>query len=147
MDVLQRMQPLLKERPVRTELAIDLPLLDFDYMQMDQVITNLVENAVRYTPAGSPLDISVERQGQEVLLQVADRGPGIPKQDLERVFDKFYRVKQKTLGTSYPMGTGLGLAVCKGLVEANGGRIWAEARQGGGVVFKITLPLSTETQG
>jgi two-component system sensor histidine kinase KdpD len=147
MDVLQRMQPLLKERPVRTELAIDLPLLDFDYMQMDQVITNLVENAVRYTPAGSPLDISVERQGREVLLQVADRGPGIPQQDLERVFDKFYRVKQKTLGTSYPMGTGLGLAVCKGLVEANGGRIWAEARQGGGVVFKITLPLLTETQG
>ncbi len=142
-DVLQRMQALLKDRPITKDLQPDLPLLDFDYMQIDQVLTNLVENAVRYTPAGSPLDISVQRKSKEVLLQIADRGPGIPEKDLERVFDKFYRVKQKTQGTNgYPMGTGLGLAVCKGLVEANGGRIWAEARQDGGVVFKIALPLT-----
>jgi two-component system sensor histidine kinase KdpD len=72
---------------------------------------------------------------------VADRGPGIPEKDLERVFDKFYRVQQKTPGRGYPMGTGLGLAVCKGLVEANGGRIWAEPRPGGGVIFTVTLPI------
>ncbi|HEY4384826.1 MAG TPA: ATP-binding protein, partial [Ktedonobacteraceae bacterium] len=143
-DVLQRMQPLLKDRPIDTTLPDDLPLLDFDYMQMDQVLTNLVENAVRYTPPGSPIALTVQRKGQEVEIQVADRGPGIPEKDLERVFDKFYRVQQKTPGRSYPMGTGLGLAVCKGLVEANGGRIWAEPRPGGGVIFTVTLPIPVQ---
>ncbi len=145
-DVLQRMKLLLKERPVHLDVPPDLPPVEFDYVQMDQVLTNLIENAVRYTPAGSPIDIQIQRQDSTVLLHIADRGPGIPEQDLERVFDKFYRVQQKKQGTSYPMGTGLGLAVCKGLVEANGGRIWAQAREGGGVVFTVELPLSPQEE-
>ena len=74
-----------------------------------------------------------------MVISVADRGPGIPLTDLERVFDKFYRVLGGT--AERPTGSGLGLAVSKGLVEAHGGRIWAENREGGGAVFRFTLPL------
>jgi two-component system sensor histidine kinase KdpD len=137
-DVLTRMRPLLKLRTVTRELPPDLPLIEFDYVQMDQVLTNLIENAVRYTPPDTPLDVGVEQQNDgNILIHVADRGPGIPQADLERVFDKFYRVKQKR---QHPMGSGLGLAVCKGIVEAHGGHIWAQPREGGGVIFYVTLP-------
>jgi two-component system, OmpR family, sensor histidine kinase KdpD len=153
-DVLKRMQPLLKSRTVTTELPSDLPLIEFDYVQMDQVLTNLIENAVRYTPPDTPLDVGVEEQTgmvgagltptRGVLIHVADRGPGIPQADLERVFDKFYRVQQKR---QHPMGSGLGLAVCKGIVEAHGGRIWAKPREGGGVIFYVTLPGADDIDG
>jgi len=140
-DVLGRLRPLLEGRTVRTHLTDDLLLVELDYMQIDQVLTNLIENAVRYTPAGSPIDVSAHIEGEQVMLSVADRGPGIPPADLERVFDKFYRVLQNQHGTGYPSGSGLGLAVCKGLVEAHGGRIWAELREGGGLVVCIELPV------
>jgi len=149
--VLTRMRPLLKQRTVTTELPSNLPLIEFDYVQMDQVLTNLIENAARYTPPDTPLDVGVELRNEtaetagvglapakHILIHVADRGPGIPQADLERVFDKFYRVQQKR---QHPMGSGLGLAVCKGIVEAHGGRIWAWPREGGGVIFYVTLPL------
>ena len=75
------------------------------------------------------------------MLSVADRGPGIPPADLERVFDKFYRVLHDRHSARYPPGSGLGLAVCKGLVEAHSGRIWAELREGGGLVVRVELPV------
>jgi two-component system, OmpR family, sensor histidine kinase KdpD len=144
-DVLGRLEPLFKGREVNTHIAENLPPVEVDYLQMDQVLTNLLENAARYTPASSPIDVSVWRQGPlEVRLSIADRGPGIPPADLERVFDKFYRIHDSHRVSGYPTGSGLGLAVSKGLVEANGGRIWAEARPGGGVVFFVTLPLTVE---
>jgi two-component system sensor histidine kinase KdpD len=115
-----------------------LPPVELDYLQIDQVLTNLLENAARYTPAGSPIEVSAHLEGEEMVISVADRGPGIPAADLERIFDKFYRV----LGTQRTTGSGLGLAVCKGLVEAHGGRIWAENREGGGAVFRFTLPIT-----
>jgi two-component system sensor histidine kinase KdpD len=104
---------------------------------MDQVLTNLLENAVRYTPSGSPIEITARREEDQLVISVADRGPGIPSVDLERIFDKFYRV----LGPQRTTGSGLGLAVGKGLVEAHGGRIWAENREGGGAIFRFTLPV------
>jgi two-component system sensor histidine kinase KdpD len=107
-------------------------------LQIDQVVTNLLENAVRYTPKESPIDISVEVKDGQMLVSVADRGPGIPPADLERIFDKFYRVLRNQRDTR---GSGLGLAVGRGLVEAHGGRIWAENREGGGAIFRFTLPL------
>ncbi len=140
-DVLGRLRPLLEGRTVHTHLTDDLLLVELDYMQIDQVLTNLIENAVRYTPAGSPIDVSAHIEGEQVMLSVADRGPGIPPADLERVFDKFYRVLQNQHSAGYPSGSGLGLAVCKGLVEAHGGRIWAELREGGGLVVCIELPV------
>ncbi len=137
-DVLGRMQQMLQNRIVITHLPDELPPVKLDYLEIDQVLTNLIENAVRYTPAGSPIEISARIDGDQMVVSVADRGPGIPPADLERVFDKFYRV----LGTGVKTtSSGLGLAVSKGLVEANGGRIWAENREGGGAIFSFTLPL------
>jgi two-component system sensor histidine kinase KdpD len=76
-----------------------------------------------------------------MLVQIADHGPGIPTKDLERIFDKFYRVSRTSSGNSGVRGSGLGLAVCRGLVEAHGGQIWAENRPEGGAIFQFTLPL------
>ena len=140
-DVLDRLQPLLHGRIVHTQVPVDLPPIELDYMQIDQVLTNLIENAVRYTPKDSPIDVSAHCEGAQIVISVADRGPGIPSGDLDRVFDKFYRVLDGKQTTGHPTGSGLGLAVCKGLVEAHGGRIWAEPREGGGVVFSVSLPL------
>ena len=137
-DVLGHMQTLLRDRTVVTDLPEDMPPVELDYLQIDQVLTNLLENAVHYTPPESPIEISAHVEGEEMVISVADRGPGVPAVDLERIFDKFYRV----LGTQRTTGSGLGLAVCKGLVEAHGGRIWAENRDGGGAVFRFTLPIT-----
>lgn len=142
-DVVGRMAPLLQERPTQLYLPDDLLLAKLDYLMVDQVLTNLLENALRYTPTTSPLEIRAYLEGQQVSVSVADRGPGIPSAHLERVFDKFYRVLhgQPSGNGGYPPGSGLGLAVCRGLVEAHGGRIWAEPREGGGLVIFITLPV------
>jgi two-component system sensor histidine kinase KdpD len=137
-DVLGRMQQSLQGREVTTQVPADVPPVELDYMMVDQVLTNLLENALRYTPAGSPLEIVVSTTATEMAVSVADRGPGIPPDDLERIFDKFYRVMGRSRATS---GSGLGLAVCRGLIETHGGRIWAENRPGGGAIFCFTLPL------
>ncbi len=140
-DVLGRLHPLLEERKVVLHLPDDLLLVEFDYVQIDQVLTNLLENAVRYTPAESLIEVSARSEGERVLISVADRGPGIPAGDLERVFDKFYRVLHSQRPGNYTFGSGLGLAVCKGVVEAHAGRIWAELRAGGGLVVNMALPV------
>ena len=141
-DVLAHMQPVLQEREVRMNVPGDLPPVDVDYLHIDQVLTNLLENAVYYTPPASPIEISALAGDEYVTISVADRGPGIPLSDREHIFDKFYRVLgvKRNSGNS---GSGLGLAVCKGLVEANGGRIWVESREGGGSIFRFTLPIGT----
>ena len=139
-DVLGRMQPMLQGREIHTEIPDDLPPVELDYLQIDQVLTNLLENVTRHTPPGSPVDIIVQVCDDGIMVSVADRGPGVPSADVERIFDKFYRVlnSEKAARTT---GSGLGLAVSRGLIEAHGGRIWVENRQGGGAVFRFTLPL------
>jgi two-component system sensor histidine kinase KdpD len=141
-DVLGQMAPLLQSRVVETHLPDDLPPVQLDYLEIDQVLTNLIENALRYTPAQSVIEISAQTAdgGREVEISVADRGPGIPPDEIDYIFDKFYRVRA-TDGSARSSGSGLGLAVSKGLVEAHGGRIWAENRPGGGAVFRFTLPV------
>jgi two-component system, OmpR family, sensor histidine kinase KdpD len=144
-DVLGRLEPLLKGRVVHTHLPPgDLLLVELDYLEIDQVLTNLIENAVRYTPKGSPIEVSAHIEGEQIVVSVADRGPGIPSADLGRVFDKFYRVLHGQHPAGYPMGSGLGLAVCKGLVEGHGGRIWAEQREGGGLIMFVALPAGEQ---
>jgi two-component system sensor histidine kinase KdpD len=138
-DVLDHMQPLLLDREVQTDVPEDLPPVQLDYLEIEQVLTNLIENAVRYTPPGSPIYVSGHVEGDQMVISVEDRGPGIPPAELERVFDKFYRVSGKT--SAQQVGSGLGLAVSKGLIEAHEGHIWAENREGGGAVFRFTLPL------
>jgi two-component system, OmpR family, sensor histidine kinase KdpD len=111
-------------------------LVDSHYMV--QVFINLLDNAFKYSPPDSPIEISARQNGQEMEIEVADRGVGIPSRDLERVFDKFYRVEQP----NYVTGTGLGLTICKGIIEAHGGHIVAENRPSGGTIIRLTLPLA-----
>jgi two-component system sensor histidine kinase KdpD len=136
---LNRMDDRLRGRQVRTNIPQDLPLVPFDSALIEQVLINLLENATKYTPADSPIDVEAHlREGRdvEVEVEVADRGPGVAKQDAERVFDKFYRVREGEGG-----GVGLGLTICRGIVSAHGGRIWVEERPGGGASFRFTLPI------
>jgi two-component system sensor histidine kinase KdpD len=103
------------------------------------VLSNLIENATKYAPAGTEILVRARRADYLVRVEVADQGPGIPASSLPHLFDPFVRVD---LGRPRPKGLGLGLAVARGLVEAHGGRIWAENRQQGGALFVMTLPLS-----
>jgi two-component system sensor histidine kinase KdpD len=133
---LDRMEDRLRGRDIRTSIPDDLPLVAFDPSLIEQVLINLLENATKYTPAGSPIDLAARLQDGEVVVELADRGPGVRPQDAERVFDKFYRAREGEGG-----GVGLGLTICRGIVSAHGGRIWVEDRPGGGASFRFTLPL------
>jgi two-component system, OmpR family, sensor histidine kinase KdpD len=145
--VLQRMQPMLEGRALTVEVDPDLPLVASNAMLIDQVLTNLLENAIKYTPSGTPITILVSHDSTShgvptVTTVVRDHGPGIPAHDLKRIFHKFYRLGDSATRTS---GAGLGLAICKGIIEAHGGRIWAENSCDGGAAFMFTLPLGAAT--
>ncbi len=130
------MEDRLRGREVKASIPADLPLVPFDAILIEQVLINLLENATKYSPAGTPIEVRAFGRDAEVEVEVADRGPGVAKQDVERVFDKFYRVREGEGG-----GVGLGLTICRGIVSAHGGRIWVEERSGGGAAFRFTLPL------
>jgi two-component system sensor histidine kinase KdpD len=117
----------------------DLPPVHCDYVAIDQVLSNLIENATRYTPPGADIQLSIRVRGEEAELEVADNGPGIPVEALPHLFKPFYRVLGADPGAP---GSGLGLAIARGLVEAHGGRIWVENRPQGGARFVFTLPLT-----
>jgi two-component system sensor histidine kinase KdpD len=110
-----------------------------DFTLMVQVAVNLLENAVKYSPKESLIEVSASLLDDKACLEIADRGVGIPSEDLSRVFDKFYRV-QRPESVS---GTGLGLSISKGIVEAHHGRVHASAREGGGTIVQIELPSKT----
>ena len=114
-------------------------------MLIEQVFINLLENAIKYTPAHSPIDLSAAADGAAIVIAVADRGPGLPPGDEQRIFEKFYRARAPASRNG--SGVGLGLTICRGIVEAHGGRIWAENRSGGGAVFRFTLPIEVEDKG
>jgi two-component system sensor histidine kinase KdpD len=121
---------------VTARLPEDLPLVPLDGVLIEQVFYNLLENATKYTPAGSPIEITARRDGDWILVEVADRGPGLEPDAEQRVFEKFFR------GTgTRTTGTGLGLAICRGIVTAHGGTITARNRDGGGAIFTLRLPL------
>ena len=125
----------------RCEIPANLSVQgDRDYL--GQVLINLLDNAIKYTPEGGAIEVSaVEREGQQILLLVKDNGIGIPREDLSRIFERFYRVDK---GRSQEMGgTGLGLSIVKHIVQANGGRVWAESQPGKGSTFYFTLPKSS----
>lgn len=134
--VLTRLQKRLEGRPVVVKLPSGMPMLYADSVLIEQVFINLLENACRYTPAGSPLEISAELSPFAVELAVADRGPGIPKGRESQLFEKFYRLRH---GQGQG-GVGLGLAICRSIVEAHGGTIDAHNRSSGGAVFSFMIP-------
>ncbi|HEV2010094.1 MAG TPA: ATP-binding protein, partial [Candidatus Limnocylindria bacterium] len=138
-DVLERLHEQTAQHPVVVSIAEDLPPVSLDYVEIDQVLSNLVENAAKYAPAGTSIDIAARRVGDEVEIAATDRGPGVPADAVSRLFEPFFRVRQSGGG---PAGLGLGLAVAKGLVEAHGGQISVRARAGGGARFAFTLPLA-----
>ncbi len=134
---LSHLERLLRDHPVRASLAKDLPLVPLDDVLVEQLLINLLENAVKYTPSGTLIEIGASAGEGEITVEVADRGPGLPPGDVERAFEKFYRG-----APDVARGAGLGLAICRAIVEAHGGRIWAENRPEGGVTFRFTLPIS-----
>jgi two-component system sensor histidine kinase KdpD len=134
---LSRLEKSLRDRSVSTGLPEDLPLVAIDDVLIEQVLINLLDNVVKHTPSGSPIEITAWAREDAVTVKIADRGPGLPPGDEDRVFDKFYRGH----GVA-SRGAGLGLAICRGIVEAHGGYIWAENRPEGGVAFRFTIPLA-----
>ena len=109
---------------------------------MEQVVINLLENALKYAPPRSMIELSASKADGAVVFEITDRGPGLQPGDEQRVFEKFYRADSAREG-----GVGLGLTICRGIVEAHGGRIWAENRPGGGALFRFTLPVEAHQPG
>jgi len=128
----------LKNRPVDVKLATDLPMVDMDMVLMNQVLINLLENALKYSPPNSAVDISAHCNHDYLVLQVADLGPGVPENELNKIFEKFYRIPVPESAK----GTGLGLSICNGIVEAHRGKIWANNRVGGGFMVTVEIPLT-----
>lgn len=127
----------LDGRKVEVGLPPGLPLVKMDLVLMTQVLVNLMDNALKYSPADSPVEIAARIGANGLAIEVSDHGPGIPEKELERIFEKFYRLPVPE-GAG---GTGLGLSICKGFVEAHGGDIRAENRAGGGLRVIVTLPV------
>jgi two-component system, OmpR family, sensor histidine kinase KdpD len=119
----------------RVDLAGESPLVNVDAVQIQRVLANLIENALKFSPPASRVHVHITATRQEAIVRVVDQGPGIPDIALERVFEPFYRGDR-------PSGAGLGLAIARGFAEANGGRVWAESRPGQGATFALALPVA-----
>jgi two-component system sensor histidine kinase KdpD len=135
-----RLERQLEGRQVTITLPPGLPMVPIDGVLMEQVFFNLLENATKYTPAGSPLEVTASLRKEDVLVEISDHGPGLAEDERERIFEKFYRGREHAAAG----GAGLGLTVCKGVVQAHGGRMWASNRTGGGAIFSFTIPLAKE---
>jgi len=133
----------LEDHQVLVQVPDNLPLIPMDFVLIVQVLANLIDNSLKYSPPNTPIDIRAWQAEREIYIQVSDQGVGIPDGDLARIFDKFYRV-QRPENIS---GTGLGLSISKGIIEAHQGRIWAENRPGGGTIISFTLPLEEDERG
>ncbi len=141
-SALERAGKVLAGHRVDVDLAADLPLLRLDPVLFEQVLFNLLDNAAKYAPAGTTVRLEARRTGDRVVIQVMDEGEGLPPEDLERIFDKFYRVH---VADRKRAGTGLGLAICRGFVEAMGGTIAAgNRRDRTGAVFTIAMPAASD---
>ena len=129
----------LGKRPVNINISPNLTQIQLDNILMQEVFINLIDNAVKFTPPNTPIDITVVLEGDHALVSIEDRGPGIVPDEIDKLFEKFYRGRM--LKTE--RGLGLGLAICQLIIEAHGGKIWAENREEGGAAFRFTLPLNS----
>ncbi|HZF15471.1 MAG TPA: sensor histidine kinase KdpD [Steroidobacteraceae bacterium] len=141
--VRNRLAILLKDRDVTVTIPADLPLLEVDGRLFEQLLQNYLENAARYSPPGTPVEIAATADVQDVRIRVLDRGPGVPLADQQRIFEKFFR------GAPEPSqgGVGLGLALCQAIATLHGGRVWVEDRPGGGSAFCVSIPRGDEPPG
>lgn len=142
-SALARLDKKAADRKLTTQIPPDLPLVPMDSLLIEQVLVNLVDNALKYTPKDSPVEISAKAQDGSLEVAVADRGPGLPEADLLRLFDKFYRGPDQ----GRTSGAGLGLSICKGFVQIHGGTIEAKNRPGGGALFRFFIPLEADHGG
>jgi two-component system sensor histidine kinase KdpD len=142
-DTLAKFEELNNGCRVERDLSADLPLHYVDPDRLIQVLWNLLENAHKYASPRSSIKVEARWTGTEVLIGVADRGPGIPAGEHEKIFQHFYRLDRDH--RAHRQGSGLGLAICRGIVQAHGGRIWVEDRPGGGSIFRIALPLPPDS--
>jgi two-component system, OmpR family, sensor histidine kinase KdpD len=134
--VVKRMERVSRQHQIEVDVPADLPLVPVDYLQMEQVFTNLISNSLKYSPPGTTIRICARAgEGSLVAVQVSNQGPQVLQEHLERIFDKFYRIT----ASDRVAGTGLGLSICKGIIEAHGGHIWAENLPDG-FAFNFTLP-------
>ncbi|MGD0877187.1 MAG: sensor histidine kinase KdpD [Anaerolineales bacterium] len=127
----------LGNRKIDIDIPSELPLVQLDFVLVERVLVNVIDNALKYSPTDTPIEIKAHAAGAFLEIEVADRGTGIPPEDLTRIFDKFYRVQRP----DNVSGTGLGLSISKGIIQAQGGFIAAENRDGGGTIITISLPL------
>jgi two-component system, OmpR family, sensor histidine kinase KdpD len=137
-STLNRLRPLLGDRAVEMKVGDEVPEVFIDVVQIDQVLTNLIENAIKFTPQGSPVSLVAVGSAEVVRVTVSDRGPGIPKDDRDRIFEPFER------GGVPASGTGLGLAISNAIVIAHGGRMWVSDNPMGGAAFTFELPCGIE---
>ena len=154
-ETLEPYQARARDQDVRLEHAVPagLPTVEADPARLQRVLRNLVDNALQHTPSGGAVRVEAAAGGDAALVTVRDTGPGLPPGDLERVFDRFYRGARarsrsgRPDDAGRPTGAGLGLAIARGLVQAHGGRIWAESGPTGGAAFSFTLPLAKPPAG
>jgi len=140
-DLLKRLEGTLEVHRIITEVPPDLPPVRADYNRLERILLNLLSNALKYSPADTPVRIRAQSRGNEVVISVTDQGRGIPPDDLPKLFQRFYR----TTAERRAEGIGLGLYITRMLVEAHGGRIWVESEAGKGSTFSFTLPIDTDT--
>ena len=124
---------------LQVEVAGGLPQVRADAARLEQVLVNLVHNAIKFTPPGSEVSLTAAAEGTFVRFSVHDTGAGIPEEELGRIFERFYKADRARSGG----GTGLGLSIARHIVEAHGGRIWAESEEGRGSTFHFTIPVLT----
>jgi two-component system sensor histidine kinase KdpD len=136
-SALQNLGRTLAEHAVEVDIAPDLPPVKLDSALTEQILVNLLSNAALHTPAGTPIKVSVRPQSEQLVMEVADRGPGLPPGEPVRLFDRFQRG-----ANAVPGGTGIGLSLVKGFAEAQGGTVAAANRDGGGALFTVRLPLT-----
>ncbi|TWH45092.1 sensor histidine kinase KdpD [Sporomusa sp. KB1] len=137
---LNRLRETTKRYTLTVNVAPALPMLKADCVLLEQVLINIIDNALKYSPHDSEILIRAEPKAGTVVISVSDNGVGIPEEDLSKVFDKFYRIQQP----KHVSGTGLGLSICKGIIEAHGGLIWAERRPSGGTTIRFQVPVAEE---
>ena len=136
-SALEELSGRIGNRSINIDIPDELPILQLDFVLIERVLVNVIDNALKYSPADTPIEIKAHTAGAFMEIDVADRGTGIPPEDLNRVFDKFYRVQRP----DNVNGTGLGLSISKGIVQTHGGFIAAENRLDGGTIITISLPL------
>jgi len=140
--VAKRFSGLTEIHKMEVDFTPEFPSVLGDPEKAVEVLTNLIENAMKFSPQGGVITIKGETSGDKVLVTIADEGIGIPLRDQERVFDRFYKVEDSSAGSVH--GAGLGLYICKTLIEAHGGRIWVESELGKGSRFTFSLPIGEE---